>query len=74
MMTLAQYMRDRGLTDTELARALGKPPQTVNRWRRGLRRPRNVRELQAIREVTGGLVTAESFYLPDEPSTNGKAA
>ncbi|HBH26613.1 MAG TPA: hypothetical protein DDX54_04345 [Rhodospirillaceae bacterium] len=49
------------LNKTQLADALGATPKSVRDWISGRHRP-SMSYMIHIREVTGGAVTADSFY------------
>lgn len=55
-MHLADYMTERGLSDVDVAVAIGKSRVSVNRWRRKLVRP-DWEAIQEIRAFTRGKVT-----------------
>ena len=57
-------MAEEGLTDADLARALGSSQSAVKKWRRGERVPRQD-ALGLIRAQTDGKVTANDF-VPDD--------
>lgn len=59
-MTLDAWMRARGMTMRDLAKRLGVSSETVRRWLIGARLPRR-QHLAALRALTGGEVTADSF-------------
>lgn len=62
-MQLSDYMKQRGLSDEELAAATGRSRATVSRWRRRKLRP-SWDALERIRNFTNGQVTAEAWF-PD---------
>ena len=67
-MQLAEYLDSRDLTAKAFARSVGVDASMVTRWRnrKTLPGPKNLR---AIAEVTGGLVTANDFVAaPLEPT------
>jgi transcriptional regulator with XRE-family HTH domain len=61
-MELTAWMAEAGLTSGQLAEKLKVTENTVARWRGGWRRPRDA-DLVALREVSGGKVTANDFYM-----------
>jgi transcriptional regulator with XRE-family HTH domain len=63
-MPLSDWLRERKLSQVELARQLNVSPNTVNRWLGGAHRP-GWRTMQRLAELTEGCVTADSF-LPDQ--------
>jgi hypothetical protein len=67
---LTEWMRDQWLTDAELAVKLNAHPKLqdktitarqIARWRKGLALPRPY-YVEALREMSDGKVTADSFY------------
>jgi hypothetical protein len=62
-MKLSTYLADNGISYSAFARAVGAPyPRTIERYAKGQRTPRPAM-MARIREVTGGQVTAEDFYV-----------
>lgn len=59
-MHLSDYMEAKGLSDDEVATAIGVDRSTVSRLRRSETRPSWKTSL-AIREFTNGTVTADDF-------------
>ena len=59
-MTLADYLAERGITNTQFARAIDRADSTVSRLVRGLQRP-EWRTMEAIKRETGGAVTPDDF-------------
>lgn len=59
-MRLAEYLKDRKLSDGKFAEKIGKSRQTVHRYKNGERFPEKD-ALNKIFEVTGGAVTANDF-------------
>lgn len=59
-MRLEEFMTWKGLSDAEMGRRLGVGRRTVHRYRKGERRP-SWDVLERIRDVSGGVVTADSF-------------
>ena len=59
-MHLADYMEANGLSDQDVAEAIGVDRSTVSRLRRGETSPSKKTRI-AIREMTNGAVTADDF-------------
>lgn len=59
-MHLSDYMARKGLSDEEVAAAIGKNRVSVSRYRRNKIRP-SWRAMKRILEFTGGEVTADDF-------------
>lgn len=57
-------MNDKGLSDEEVAKAIGCERVTVSRIRRRIVRP-NWSTIKKLKELSGGLVTADDFE--DDP-------
>jgi hypothetical protein len=74
-MKLIDYLSSKNLTQAEFARILKDSPQNVSRYVDG-RKPDD-KKMQAIIDVTGGLVQPNDFYdviLPASvPKRNGKS-
>jgi len=62
-MTLSEFMAWKDIGDAEMARYIGVSRVSVVRYRNGERRP-EWHVLVRIRDVTGGIVTADSFMPP----------
>ena len=60
-MTLKEYLKNKSLTVQQFADLSGIPYQTVYKYLNQERRPRGG-NLQKIKQVTDGLVTADCFY------------
>lgn len=60
-MKLEKFMRDNGLTDKKVGKALKVAKMTVYRYRKGMIRPSN-KVLEKIYKFTEGLVTPNDFY------------
>ena len=63
-MKLDTYLTERNLTDAAFGRLIGVANTTVMRLRRGETRPSST-TIAAIKEATGGYVTAADFYSDD---------
>lgn len=63
-MTLDEYLRAEKLTEAEFGRRVGKPQQTVNRWRRGVLPSKD--DLVSIATVTSNAVMPND-WLPSAP-------
>jgi len=63
-MKLDTYLTERSLTDAAFGRLIGVANTTVMRLRRGETRPSST-TIAAIKEATGGFVTAADFYSDD---------
>ena len=59
-MHLSDYMTRRGLSDEQVASAIGKTRVSVSRYRRNLIRP-SWRAIERIKEFTENQVTAEDW-------------
>lgn len=59
-MHLSDYMAQRGLSDQDVAAAIGKDRASVSRYRRKKIRP-GWRAMKRIFEFSGGLVTPDDF-------------
>lgn len=64
-MRFGQYLHDNRISVADAAKALGMLHETVRRYARGERIPRN-KAMAAIAEWTEGEVTADDFYEIDE--------
>lgn len=64
-MHLADYMRDKGLSDEEVAKAIRRSRPTVSRIRRGKVRFPSEETLALLRRFSDGQITANDF-LQDE--------
>lgn len=62
-MTLAEYLRDRAISDADFAALIGVDRSTVNRLRRDTGQMPSAATLQAIAKATDGNVTANDFWL-----------
>jgi transcriptional regulator with XRE-family HTH domain len=60
MIHLSDYMTANGLSDDDVAAALGLTRASVSRFRRRKMRP-DWKTIEKIREFTGGQVTADDF-------------
>ena len=60
-MKLNEYLQKSGTRAADFAQELGVKETTVNRYRSGERIPEKA-VMKRIKEVTHGLVTADSFY------------
>lgn len=65
-MTLDQWLTERGMTAVNFASLTGLTKQAVHKYRRNLRFP-GPDNLRAIREATGGQVTADDFVDAHSP-------
>lgn len=54
-MTLDDYLRDKGLTQSDFARTVRVPESQVSLWRRRVRRPSTENRLR-LSEATGGAI------------------
>lgn len=63
--------RAAGLTQVQLAAAVGVPQQTISQWERGVAAPRDDRRPHLARAL--GITVAELFAYPDG-TNGGKAA
>lgn len=63
-MTLAEYRAEHGITQPEMAHALGVSAQSISRWERGLCEPRAY-IIWRIQQYTDGAVGFED-WLGDE--------
>lgn len=64
-MSLAEYLRSKSITQAQFAKLIGATQGQVSRYATGDAIPRaNI--MAKIREVTGGVVTADSFYKSSE--------
>lgn len=70
-MRLDDYLHQERLSLTVFARRIGRAISTVSKIRRGVQRP-DWSTMDAIRDATGGKVTANDFHA--EPPRTGKAA
>jgi DNA-binding transcriptional regulator YiaG len=61
MHDLRAWQIDNNLNQTQLAEAIRATPKSVRDWLSGRHRP-SERYMLIIKEVTGGAVTADSFY------------
>ncbi len=59
-MHIAKFMAERGLSDEDMAQAIGVARATINRIRRGKERPR-WRNIEKIQRFSGGVVSADDF-------------
>lgn len=59
-MTLAEFLRERGMTREQFAEQVGVHPVTVSKWTTGAMFPRRDK-LAKIAALTGGAVTASDF-------------
>lgn len=59
-MHLSDYMAENGLSDDDVAAAIGKSRPSVSRYRRKLMRP-DWAGVEKIRTFTGGIVTADDW-------------
>lgn len=64
-MTLNEYLKLHGLSDGDFADLVKRERTTVMRWRKGATRP-DWEALEAIHEASGGAVTPNDFFPPDE--------
>ena len=64
-MKLVDYMIEKKLTDEAFGALVKRDRTRVLRWRSGKSWP-DPEALEAIREVTGGKVTANDFFHPVE--------
>lgn len=64
-MKLAEWIKDRRMTQQEFSEAISEPPSNVSRWVLGRVRPRWA-PLKKIKEFTGGEVTADDFLADAE--------
>jgi predicted transcriptional regulator len=71
-MNLADFMRDRGISDQEMAALVGCSEFAVRKWKYGERVPRG-QAMSRLREATDGTVTANDF-LPARPAPSEEAA
>lgn len=60
-MKLANWRKHKGLTQEQVALALGVAPPTVSSWEIGGKRPGAV-SMRRIFDLTEGAVTANDFY------------
>ncbi len=60
-MSLASYMRLRGLDDAALAEIVGVSTSAVRKWKYGERKPRGER-LRRLIAVTDGAVRVRDFF------------
>jgi transcriptional regulator with XRE-family HTH domain len=61
MIALSRYLREKGISVAQFATLIGRSRMQVYRYLSGDDLPRKD-TLEAIMRVTGGAVTAESFY------------
>jgi len=59
-MKLADFLSERGMSQTEFAAAIGVSQVAVSRYLAGQRMPR-IEQLSRIRQFTQGAVTADDF-------------
>lgn len=59
-MDLAEYMKQTGMKDGDLARLVERNPSNVSRWRTKKTRP-DFNALVRLQEITGGKVTPADF-------------
>jgi DNA-binding transcriptional regulator YdaS (Cro superfamily) len=74
-MDIKTYLETAGISQSELARAVGVRQPTVHKWVHGISLP-DARHAHAIVRASGGLVTLEDIYGPvpsapdvEDPST-----
>lgn len=60
-MTLDEYLRERGESEAEFGRRIGRSQACVNRYRRGKRIP-TPEDMRKIVRITRRSVTANDFY------------
>jgi transcriptional regulator with XRE-family HTH domain len=70
--TLAQWMRENGISDQVLAAQLGVSRSTVSRLRRGVTKP-SWDLIPALKQRTKGAVTSESF-VDERPRRSSRPA
>lgn len=64
-MHLADYMAEKGLTDEDVAQAIGRSRVSVSRYRRKLERP-NWDVVDRFYEWSGGVISANDWPAPIE--------
>jgi transcriptional regulator with XRE-family HTH domain len=64
-MTLDQYLKQNGITETAFAAQIGVNQSSVNRMRKGLISP-DILTLGRIVEATAGAVTLADFVPPEK--------
>lgn len=66
-MHLSEYMAERGLTDEQVAEAIGKNRVSVSRYRRGIERPSSA-TIEDIFKWSGGQVAPNDWFDPIDPA------
>lgn len=59
-MTLADWIKERDLTDEKMAKLVGVSRATISRLKRGINKP-TIQTLVRITEVTNGAVSGKDF-------------
>jgi transcriptional regulator with XRE-family HTH domain len=67
LMKLAEYLKDKGLTDQAFAGLIGRSRTSVSRLRRNETRP-DWKTVERIHVASGGAVTPNDFLSDNQPS------